>query len=96
MCRELIPQHLGYVTLKVVRHNGFMKRFYPTFYLFDEEKNMMLLTAKKMAKNLTSNYHISTQFKNFKKDCPSYVGKLRGKYKFLICSQHEALKLYNL
>lgn len=62
------------------------------YFLYDDTLNTFIVNAKKMTKNRTSNYLISSEKNVFDKNKESYAGKLRsnfGKSKYLIYDNGE-------
>jgi len=75
-----IPKAIDYVTVKVVRKRSLWNRFYPVIELQTLEGEELLLTSKKMFKNKTSNFHISSKRDVYTKDDEAYSGKIRSKF----------------
>lgn len=63
--------------LTLVRKTTGFGILFPKYYLYNEDKSVLLLNSKKMLQNQTSNYLISTERDVFRKDSYTYIGKLR-------------------
>ena len=55
----------------------------------------MLVNAKKMYKNKTSNYHVTTIANEFEKTSTGYLGKLRGRRYFQLVLGSEQIASYH-
>jgi len=53
---------------------------YPLYQLFLKENNEFMLAARKRSKNTTSNYLISMNQEDLKKESAGYLGKLRANF----------------
>lgn len=74
-----VPKEVGRLKLSLLRKPGLLNKIFPTFYLYDRQETQMLVNAKKMYKNKTSNYHVTTIANEFEKTSAGYLGKLRGR-----------------
>lgn len=62
-----LPNNGMVYRMKLVRKVTGLCKLYPKYYLMDELNQSMLLNAKKMAGNKSSNYHISIEKDVFEK-----------------------------
>ena len=70
------------VTLKcqIKRDKSGINRLYPKYYMYMSNGLKYLMAGKKAAFNKTSNYVVSMHRKDFSKDLPSYLGKVRSNF----------------
>lgn len=62
-----LPNNGMVYRMKLIRKWTGLSKLYPKYYLMDELNQNMLLNAKKMAGNKSSNYHISIEKDVFEK-----------------------------
>ncbi|KAL0490457.1 tubby-like protein [Acrasis kona] len=75
-------RELGFVKCCITRDKSGLNRMFPRYYLWAEEGDTFLLSAKKRKKNTTSNYAISTSRDELGlgKSSRDIVGKLRSNF----------------
>lgn len=76
--------HTDLVQCVIVREKGTVQsKLYPTYRMFLEDKNKLLLLARKMSYNRTANYHVFDMTRGvagskLSKKSGNYIGKLRA------------------
>jgi len=63
-----VPKYLDSITLKVIRKTSIWNRMFPVIQLEDLNYNKLLLNARKMFGNKTTNFHITTESNIFTKE----------------------------
>lgn len=73
-----LPKELGTVKLTIIRKKGIMNRLCPKYYLYNMNRSVFLINAKRIFAAKTPYYTMSAEYDEFGKDSGAYVGKLRG------------------
>jgi hypothetical protein len=70
----------GIVRCKLVRKKNFIGKGQPTYYLYNEFDNSILLAAKRILMSKSINYIISDHADDISKDSTHYVAKLKANF----------------
>lgn len=77
LLKNPVPKSDDFLKLTIIRKKTGFGVLFSKYYLYDESKSVFLLNAKKMMKNKTSHYMISTTKDEFSKESYYNIGKLR-------------------
>jgi len=80
LVNQPIRRNQGTVQCYIERNKSGTSKLYPEYHLFLKDGDRFLMAGKKKPKNRTSNYVISFEAKDLKKDSPHFLGKLRANF----------------
>jgi len=75
-----LPRTAGAMHCYIKRRKTGAGKLYPEYYLYTRQGDHFLMAAKKQANNKTSNYHVTLNDRDFVKESPDYLGKLRANF----------------
>jgi hypothetical protein len=75
-----VPRTAGVVHCYIKRSKAGTGKLYPEYRLYTRQGSHFLMAAKKQANNKTSNYHVTLNDRDFAKESPDYLGKLRANF----------------
>jgi len=75
-----MPRTAGAMHCYIKRRKTGAGKLYPEYYLYTRQGDHFLMAAKKQANNKTSNYHVTLNDRDFAKESPDYLGKLRANF----------------
>lgn len=75
-----VPRTAGAMHCYIKRRKTGAGKLYPEYCLYTRQGGHFLMAAKKQANNKTSNYHVTLNDRDFAKESPDYLGKLRANF----------------
>lgn len=75
-----VARSTGVVECYIKRRNMGAGKLFPEYYLYTRNGDHFLMAAKKQGNKRTSNYHVTMHNRDFAKDSPDYLGKVRANF----------------
>lgn len=75
-----LPKEYGVVQCYIERNKSGAHKLYPEFQVFLKDGDRFLMSGKKRAKNRTTNYVVTMDPKDYARESPNCLGKLRSNF----------------